>query len=236
MGKRGATAEMVKKAHLQIVGKLLERMKTIKQVITYLDGDGSGSLERGEIKQKLRSFGILEFKDTLTGKVKGDVSIKVMDTIFDLVDRVAELTGGVPSEQNEGKIAIGAFAKGLFTQDSMGYPVDVLTMLEQLEGQAVHGDGRLGTDDSNPYKCDQTHRPPRARPRSTAAPLTPPAPAPAPRPASDPRARPLAATRAPSSRRSTPPASRSGTRELLARGRVSGRAHGAGRHWRRHGR
>ena len=121
MMAQGGTAEQVRKAHVAVANRLLERQKSIRAVLVYLDSDGSNSITRDEIYKVCKTFHLLKYKDP-KGKIKGDLSIEELDSMLDVVDMIA----GAPSDEPGTRVDIEAFAQGVFSTDVRGELIDIL--------------------------------------------------------------------------------------------------------------
>ena len=71
----------------------------IAAIKSYLDKDQSGSVTRGEIMMICATFDIVRHKDKKTGMMKGDLSVAHIDTLLDVVDKIAGQEGVVTEDK-----------------------------------------------------------------------------------------------------------------------------------------
>lgn len=86
IGKRGARVGEVNFAKKLIRDRLLEKNATVRAALKDIDEDGSGCLSREEIKKMLKDFYLLKYFDFYTGQQRGDLDVKVVETLLDFVD------------------------------------------------------------------------------------------------------------------------------------------------------
>jgi len=114
VGKRGLTAQDILDCQKSIKEKL--RMlggggnNAVAAIKSYLDKDGSGSVNREEIKMMCVTFDIIRHKDKKTGMMKGDLSVAHVDTLLDVVDKIAKDVG---VEVDGVKVDIDVFVKSV---------------------------------------------------------------------------------------------------------------------------
>jgi len=97
VGKRGLTAQDI----LDCQSKIKEKLRNlggggnnaVAAIKSYLDKDGSGSVNREEIKMMCVTFDIIRHKDKKTGMMKGDLSVAHVDTLLDVVDKISKDVG-----------------------------------------------------------------------------------------------------------------------------------------------
>jgi Ca2+-binding EF-hand superfamily protein len=86
MGKRGARKGEVDFAKKLICDRLLQKNATVRKALKDIDESGDGVLSRDEIKKMLQDFYLLKYYDFYTGQQRGDLDVKVVETLLDLVD------------------------------------------------------------------------------------------------------------------------------------------------------
>jgi hypothetical protein len=86
MGKRGARVGEVNAAKVLIRDRLLQKNATVRAALKDIDESGDGVLSREEIKKMLQDFYLLKYFDFYTGQTRGDLDVKVVETLLDLVD------------------------------------------------------------------------------------------------------------------------------------------------------
>jgi len=79
-------------------------------VKSYLDKDVNGSVTRDEIKRMCVTFDIIRHKNKKTGLMSGDLSIAHVDTLLDVVDKIAGDQGVVDDDK---KVNIDVFVKSV---------------------------------------------------------------------------------------------------------------------------
>jgi hypothetical protein len=130
IGTRGCTVGQVKDAQRLICERLINRgsgdlrQNNVRSVLAYLDTYENGMITRQEMYTKLKSLNLIKHT-TSEKKVKGDLDLAVVDTLFDLVEEVArKIEEMMPGDQGgsleAGKVNLAAFAKGCFSQDGFG--------------------------------------------------------------------------------------------------------------------
>jgi hypothetical protein len=130
IGTRGCTVGQVKDAQRLICERLINRgsgdlrQNNVRSVLAYLDTYENGMITRQEMYTKLKSLNLIKHT-TPEKKVKGDLDLAVVDTLFDLVEEVArKIEEMMPGDQGgsleAGKVNLAAFAKGCFSQDGFG--------------------------------------------------------------------------------------------------------------------
>jgi len=97
IGKRGLTAADILDTQKRIKEKLRSLggggNNAVAAVKSYLDKDGSGCVSREEIKMMCVTFDIIRHKDKKTGMMKGDLSVQHVETLLDVVDKIAQQLG-----------------------------------------------------------------------------------------------------------------------------------------------
>ena len=86
VGKRGARMGEINFAKKLICDRLLQKNATVRAALKDIDEDGSGCLSRDEIKKMLKDFLLLKYYDFYTGQMRGDLDVKVVETLLDIVD------------------------------------------------------------------------------------------------------------------------------------------------------
>uniref|UniRef100_A0A7S2HI71 EF-hand domain-containing protein n=1 Tax=Haptolina brevifila TaxID=156173 RepID=A0A7S2HI71_9EUKA len=86
IGNRGATVGEVNMAKKLIMDRLLVKNSTVRAALKDIDESGDGVLSRDEIKKMLQDFYLLKYFDFYTGQTRGDLEVKVVETLLDTVD------------------------------------------------------------------------------------------------------------------------------------------------------
>ncbi len=86
VGKRGARMGEIKFAKKLICDRLLEKHATVRAALKGIDKSGDGVLSREEIKKMLQDFYLLKYYDFYTGQQRGDLDVRVVETLLDEVD------------------------------------------------------------------------------------------------------------------------------------------------------
>jgi len=86
VGNRGATLGEVEAAKKLICERLLIKNSTVRGALKDIDESGDGVLSRDEIKKMLQDFYLLKYFDFYTGQTRGDLEVKVVETLLDMVD------------------------------------------------------------------------------------------------------------------------------------------------------
>jgi len=114
VGKRGMAAKDILEAQKMIKEKL--RMmggggnNAISAIRSYLDKDGSGSVTRDEIKMMCVTFDIIRHKNKKTGLMVGALSVAHIDTLLDVVDKIAGQEGVATEDK---KVDLTTFVKAV---------------------------------------------------------------------------------------------------------------------------
>ena len=85
-GNRGCTVGQVAHAKKTICDALLTKHDTVREALRDIDNDGSGTLQREEIKLLLNEYYLLKYVDFYTGMTRGALDEVVVDTLLDMVD------------------------------------------------------------------------------------------------------------------------------------------------------
>ena len=67
VGRNQIPVSVLRKAQKLIVEKLLTKFDTVREALRFIDTDGSGTIDREEIKEMLKRFNMLEYTDFYTG-------------------------------------------------------------------------------------------------------------------------------------------------------------------------
>ena len=86
VGKRGARVGEIKAAKKLIRDRLLQKNSTVRAALKDIDESGDGVLSREEIKKMLKDFYLLKYYDFYTGQQRGDLDVRVVETLLDEVD------------------------------------------------------------------------------------------------------------------------------------------------------
>jgi len=86
VGVRGATVGEVEAAKKLICERLLIKNSSVRGALKDIDESGDGVLSRDEIKKMLQDFYLLKYFDFYTGQTRGDLEVKVVETLLDMVD------------------------------------------------------------------------------------------------------------------------------------------------------
>jgi len=108
---RGVTAAQLKHAQKTIKERLLMKHKSVQHALRDIDEDGSGTLERDEVRKMLVDFHLLKHTDYYTGKTTGEISMVAVDTLMDYVD-----------EDGDGKVSCPEFTKVLTADNILQLP------------------------------------------------------------------------------------------------------------------
>jgi hypothetical protein len=85
-GKRGARVGEVNFAKRLICERLMKKHSTVRAALKDIDDSGDGVLSREEIKKMLQDFNLMKYFDFYTGLQRGDLDVKVVETLLDEVD------------------------------------------------------------------------------------------------------------------------------------------------------
>lgn len=86
IGKYGCTVGQLKAAAKLIRERLLMKNATVMKALRDVDESGDGVLSREEIKKMLQDFNLMKYFDFYTGLQRGDLDVKVVETLLDEVD------------------------------------------------------------------------------------------------------------------------------------------------------
>ena len=64
--------------------RLTTKFDSVREALRFVDQDGSGTIDREEIKEMLKRFNILEYTDFYTGQKRGEVSEAILDTFMEV--------------------------------------------------------------------------------------------------------------------------------------------------------
>ena len=93
VGRNQIPVSVLRKAQKLIVEKLLTKFDTVREALRFIDTDGSGTIDREEIKEMLKRFNILEYTDFYTGMKRGDISEEVLDTFVEVCQGLSLSSG-----------------------------------------------------------------------------------------------------------------------------------------------
>jgi hypothetical protein len=93
VGRNQIPVSVLRKAQKLIVEKLLTKFDTVREALRFIDTDGSGTIDREEIKEMLKRFNILEYTDFYTGMKRGDISEDVLDTFVEVCQGISLSSG-----------------------------------------------------------------------------------------------------------------------------------------------
>jgi len=125
IGSRGAKAEDVQMAQKTIVERCLLNCKTQADVFSALDADGSNTLTREEVLVFLKKFHLVDYMPAgkKAKRVKGDLSLPLIETVLDLLDKITVEAG---KQAKPGDVHIDAFRRLFDTHSRSGELIDIL--------------------------------------------------------------------------------------------------------------
>jgi len=87
VGIRGAKVGELKFARKLICDRLMVKHSTVRAALKDIDESGDGVLSREEIKKMLQDFNLMKYYDFVSGQSRGDLDVKVIETLLDEVDK-----------------------------------------------------------------------------------------------------------------------------------------------------
>jgi Ca2+-binding EF-hand superfamily protein len=111
IGSRGVTVTELQQAQKAIKEKLLLKHKNVSAALRAIDTKGDGFLERDEIIEALRKYGLIKHVDYYTGAMMGEVTMAQVDTLMDFVDN-----------DKDGKLNYNEFTRVIVAEDIMHIP------------------------------------------------------------------------------------------------------------------
>jgi len=114
VGRNQIPVSVLRKAQKLIVEKLLTKFDTVREALRFIDTDGSGTIDREEIKEMLKRFNILEYTDFYTGMKRGDISEEVLDTFVEVCQGISLSSG-----DGDTRVETDEFTKVMMEEDIM---------------------------------------------------------------------------------------------------------------------
>jgi Ca2+-binding EF-hand superfamily protein len=111
VGKQGVTVAELQKAQQLIKERLNTKYKNVAAALRAADTKGDGILSRQEVLALLNTNGLLRRVDYHTGATIGELTMAVVDTLMDFVDR-----------DGDGKVNYQEFTRVLVAEDIMQLP------------------------------------------------------------------------------------------------------------------
>ena len=93
VGSRQVLISDLRQAQKLICLRLTTKFDTVREALRFIDTDGSGTIDREEIKEMLKRFNILEYTDFYTGMKRGDISEEVLDTFVEVCQGISLSSG-----------------------------------------------------------------------------------------------------------------------------------------------